>query len=629
MNDINIIVPPSPFIDNRKEMEDSQNEIFVNYSNFRFWTSQKNCLIQGSRGSGKTSILTVFHYKTRWFNSKIIKPSKEHKLFFPERPDIIGVNYKCEELEKSLWNSWYTKYAENAENYYLESVFASYLIYYFLDNIVKAIIDIRTEFNWTRNDEDDISLLIEEIFQTCYRVKVKRPTLYDHSLISLRNQLQETHSSIREQINSYISPKTIYENFYFPAVSSELFVSVCQLIKDNIKEFKNIKFFLMIDDINRLDQWQIRVVNTFISSSNEPCSFKMTCTGDYLTTTNLNERPISTTDLHISKLNDESETANKLANQQIDDLFTAIFNTRIERYFKNANYDLRVLFGEKIDINNQLVDALKTSIKPIVKELLIDFESSKHDKFTDYWLESNKILQLYSDKDKKKYVQYKVSAVFSILNNFNIEKSFIYYSYDMIKMISSGSPRHFLRICDRMWNNIFSSISGNNFPLKKEIQSEAIVLASEDVFQNIENDFFDKNINTSSRIMCERLANLFKEMIKIDSLRITPECLSIQLDESKFNKSDRETYTKIIDWLLMIEAIKTRRISVDVNKIALNPMLAPKFSLPYRSPFSYSYSLAEPTIFLRLLTADINVANELITTIYNNRIKNDQSLKLF
>jgi len=624
-------IPPSPFVDNRKEREPSATKIFVNYLDYIHWTSYKNCLIQGSRGTGKSSILSIFYYETRWFNESIIVPSNELEKHFPKKQDIIGVLYKCEELERSLWERWSKSYRKESENFDSQIVFASFMNYYYIEKIVSAIIQIREKKEWVISDEDNIPLLISELYQACYPNLKLQPYLYDHSLITLRNLLEDTHSSLRQQIYSLTSYNVINENFTIHTASSCVIERICTIVRNRLPKFKDIKFFLLIDDVDRLEQWQLEVINSFITSSKEPCSFKMSCTGDYKTKVNTNNRTISTTDLHISKLNDESETENKISNSKIDELFNAIFNIRLSKIFDKNNYDLKIVFGENPIIESLLIDALKKSINPELKKLRADFEKSGYDRITDYWIDKNEIIDINADDHvkSKKYDQYRVSSVFSILTSFDIEKSFNYHSYDMIKMISSGSPRHFLRICDKMWNEIYTAIDNNTFPIKKEIQSKAITSASEDVFQNIEDDNFDGTIQNSCKRMCERLNEVFKKLISIESLKITPECLSLQIDESKFQPKDKETYYKIIDWLLIIEGIKTRKISDNVNKIALNPMLAPKFCLPFRSPFSYSYTIKEPIVLLNLLISEDEIANKLIERIYFDRIKNDQSLTLF
>lgn len=628
---LDIGIPQSPFVDQRKERESPSTKIYVNYKDYSHWMSYKNCLIKGSRGAGKSSILDVFNFETHWFNKGIIMPSNDHKKFFPDQPDIIGVLFKCEELEKNLWERWNKKYMKIDENCDAEILFATFINYYFIEKIINAIIQIRNEFDWTIDENDNISSLITELLNACFPNKQNQPYLYDHSLISLKNELHDIHFSIRQQIYSLIPYEHLAERFTIHSASSRIIEKSCKILISKLLKLKDTKFFLLIDDVDRLEPWQLKVINSLLTSIQAPCSFKLSCTGDYKTKLTTNSRTISNTELHISNLNDDSETANKRYSHQIDDLFNAIFNIRVSSYFGETKFDVREVFGSSPDLDKLLYDALNSSINPEIKEFLNEFKTFENKKIIHYWIDFKNILDTISQSHvrNKKYSQYSISSVFSALNYFKMEKSFNYSSYDMIKMISSGSPRHFLRICNEMWEDIYHSLVSKKFPIRNELQSRAIVSASENLFENIDNDKFDGSIATSSRVMCLRLSDLFTKMLSIESLKITPECLSIQIDESKFNKTELNTYQKIIDWLVMIEAIKTRRVNDNVIKIALNPMLTPKFCLPYRSPFSYSFSLPEPTIFLKMLISEDDIASKIIERIYFVRIKKEQTLTIF
>jgi len=595
----NRVIPPSPFIDNRKEREPSSSKIYINYEDYSHWANDKNCLIKGSRGTGKSSVLTVFDYKTQWFRPEILLPIDEFKEYFPSKPNVIGLLFRCDCVEINLWENWRNKYSHDNNN--AEIIFSTYLNYYFIEKIVGAITDILNGKKEALSDNPNIPLLISEILKICYPESQKRPILFSHSLESLKEQIRETLFSIRQRIYSWEPFECLSRDFSLHTPALPIINEICNKIIEIIPFFKSMKFFLLLDDVDRFDDWHTKVINSIMKVVTAPCSFKLSCTTEYKTMLTVDNITISNTDLHISNLNDEEESGNDLNKSKIDELFNAIFNIRVSNIKGlDSNYDIKKVFGDN-KIEDNILEVLNSkSISKEVKSLLDDFKSSKKEKITDFWLLKNEILK--DENNRKEFDKYRVSAAFSILHFYNLKGSFNYCSYDLVRLISSGSPRHFLRICNAMWEDIYLRLIDDNFPVGKEAQHKAIKQASDDLFENIDKERFDNEISVSCRSMCERLSEIFIKFIGIESLRITPECLSIQIDEGLFKETAKISFRKIIDKLIMIEAIKVRKeLNNSKIKIALNPMLAPHFCLPYRSPFSYSQTITEPLKFLFLL----------------------------
>lgn len=641
-------IPLSPFIERRRENESPRTALYVNYNEYKNWASLSNYVIEGTRGTGKTSILTILNYETRWLDKTKIKPSKELELYFTNKPNFIGVYFRCEEIEKELWNRWSNSYSHIKENNVTELnsqiLFSTFLNYFFIKKIISALIDIREKNPEYFTENDDIAEVINEVLNLCYPIRSLKPSLYDFSLKSLENALNTTLHDLRQQIYSLIDFNEISKRFCLHTGASCVIEHVCKLIQKKINRLESINYFLLLDDVDRLDPWQLEVINSFISSSEEPISLKLTSTGVYRTKINTNHRSISTTDLFISKLNDDEDPINKKDNINIDDLFTSIFQIRLESVKLKTEHNLDKIFGQSFNIDDVFKQVLKLSTNPAVKSFLNEFENNKsYDKISDLWIDNYKIDPRYNkiqireeglDEDNinhRYYNKYRTSAVFSAINYFNLEDTFYYYSFDILKMVSSGSPRHFLRVCDRMWLSLYASLSlgERKIPIDINTQSKAIKDAAQDVFENIENDQFDGEIKVSCKSMCERLGKLFKKFISVESLKKSPECLSIMIDPSKLNQKDADKLFEIFDRLRMFEAIKTQPQPDSKIKVALTPMLAPYYCLPYRSPFTYSYSLQPPSLLLKLFSTEESEANNLINSIYLDRIGQSITPNLF
>ncbi len=633
-----IITKLSPFSERRREKETPPSPLYLNYCEYKDWITTNNYVIEGTRGTGKTSILKTLSYETLWLKKTEIKPSEELSPIFNDSPNFIGLYFRCEEIEKSLWKTWrYRHVNEESDEWFIQMLFATLINYFFIEQIINALQAI--------TDEDSIDTnLIEEIYQVCFPISNIKPTLYDYSLNSLKKVINGTYHNIRNQISSLCSFDLLNSNYCLHSASSCIISNVANIISEKVRAFKNKKFFLLIDDVDRLDLWQVKILNTFISSSESPVSLKLTCTGYYPTKMNIDGRSISTTDLYICKLNDEEDPANKKYNTKIDELFTAIFNLRLLIVNFENKLPLEELFKTEFDFENVFLNTLKSSANETIKKELAEFEKSEfHDRLTDFYIDKFRIDERYSrelivknnlDKDNidhKYYNKYRISIIFSMIHYYNLQESFIYYSFNLIKMVSSGSPRHFLRICDKLWEPIYYYFSktGTEKSFENNAQSDAIKKASTDVLNNIQFDELEGKIDVSYKTMCDRLARIFTLFLQLDSLKITPECQSLLINLDKLNSNDKEWLLYVIDRLRMFEAIKTKEHKVNQILISLSPMLTPAFTLPYRSPFSYWYNLPDPSILVKLLKANDLEANSIISNIYNDRIKLDTTPKLF
>lgn len=624
-------IPASPFRDIRRELEDPQTDIFVNYKDYADWTANKNCLIKGSRGTGKSSVLTIFDYRTQWLNPSIIQPTDELKVYFPDKPDIIGLLYKCDTTDTtSIWDKWQHTYNETD---YATILFSTYIHYYFIAQIIEAI----TAISEKHKQNCDVPRLISKIMELCYPESQKRYDLYDYSFYNLKSSINNTIHSLRRFIIS-LAPFDIIEKYicwHTPASTTISDVGI--IINESLSLFRDKKYFLLIDDVDRLNEKHLQVLNSMMKVVQNPCSFKLSSTKDCQVMCTLDGVALSNTDLHISNLNDEEESGADIDNTKIDELFNAIFNIRISQYIKELNIsnDINVknLFG-KDNIEESLLDVVKNAsanskIKVLYKEWENYQEKNKFENtaikyFTDYWLFKNNVIK--EDNTNRQVIgKYRVSSVFSILHHCNLKGSFNYGSYDLIRFISSGSPRNFLRICDKIWGYIYTALLNDKIPIEKKLQSNAIKKASGNLFENnISKEQFNAEIKVSLNKMTIRLSDIFTKFMTIESLQKSPECLSLQIDISKFSKEDKYKFDLIIDSLFMREAIKLRKDKDNENrvKIALNPMLTPHFCLPYRSPFSYSQTI-EPSLLLRLLTeSDEKEVNKLKSSIIAKRINN-------
>lgn len=604
-------IPVSPFLHQRREKEKNSTKIYINYSDFPEWASEKNCLISGSRGTGKSSVLTSFEYHTQWFNFSKLVFCDEFSTYKEQlhRTAPIGVLFKCDRVEANLWNQWYLQSCDEdvCVNSYAFDLFSTYINLYFTIEVIEAIRDIVGEFY-----EDDIELFsrgsfVEDLYKLYFPDRQIRPFLSDASLDGILDVLREQSYQLRMSICSKDSYDEIKRFCTIHRCSEDYISSLCRLIQRYFKVFKGHAFFLLLDDVDRLSDWQIKVINTFIKVCTEPCSFKLSSSASsYKTMRTVDDVAISRTDLTYTWLNDESSSGRQIKKDRIDELYEAIFNMRVSSVFiEPIRCDLRQLFSE-IDIENALRQTLSSSLKPVAKKYL---KIPKGKRITDYWLTIEKGI-VREDANRKELDKYRLNAAIAIAHELDLKDSFVYYSYDEIKLICSGSPRHFLRICNAMWPEIYNALH-NKSAIPQKIQNKAIRETSKFLYDNIDQEQFDKDILVSCKGMCDKLSVLFTGLVtNINSLKKGPECMSIRVDlKDMYQSKDKEKFNSIIDSLTMVEAIKVKKTEDETSGeryIALNPMLAPHLCLPFRSPFVYSYSVDINLLYRYLTTPNFD-----------------------
>ena len=604
---MNRISSISPFIEQRKEKDRANTTVYINYEDYPQWASINNYLITGSRGTGKSSILTSFDYRTRWFNNKSISYSNQFSFFQTKNiceTRIIGVLFKADRVETELWDNWHKRSGGNGN-----LLFATYLNYFFAAKILTSIKEILSRFY---PDDKTVLLktvLIEQLLSVCEPSwRRKFSFLYDFSIEGLVTYFEEQRMNVRQLVYSGMSCDFPLE-INILSSSSNFISQFCQILCKEIAPFSDKLFFLMIDDVDRFKDWQIKTLNSFFKVTTTPCAWKISSSLPYQSLATEDDARISGTDLKISSLNDERSMGREQHKDRIDELFDAIFKSRLKSNGINASSIISVksLFG-RMDLEKSLKDVVGLSLNQSLKQEYKDFQNSGERFYTNYWLIKRGILK--ASDTSKKFDKYRVNATFAIVKAYDLENSFKYSSYEVIRALCSGSPRHFLRICDAMWAAIYDKTKSGTLKrggIKAEDQNRAIRKASNELLDVIDKDRFNRDITVSCYEMCERLGALFVLLTHNEnSLRRSQECMSLTFNMANINNIKRkEVLLKIIDKLTMLEVIKIRvdNNTPSIYQIGLNPMLTPYYCLSFRNPFLNTMSV-DVNLLFDYLTGD-------------------------
>lgn len=574
----------SPFEFQRKEREGDKLPIFVNYTSYDNWISANNCLIKGSRGTGKSSVLSTLAYNVRWLNPELIKYSQRYHSLQHDTENLIekapiGLLFRCDKVEVNMWNRW--EMMNEQDNGLL---FSTYIYYFFVKKILQALLDISDKFKLNWSSLMDSGEFVYSAYRKCFSKPQIAPSLYDCSIRGLLSLLDEMCIMIRHNVYCMIPKEIIDKNQCYFSPQSNSLAEFCEFLSEHLYQLKNHLFFMLFDDVDRLNDWQMKVLNTFVKVGTAPCFFKFSSTKDCASRTTIDNVSISATDLLEYRLNDEDVFGTQNNKNRIDELYDAIFRMRLETVGIKYEKDLRSLFGT-VNIEQIVKKMLSASKNTEVIELLNECDGKN---ITDVWLVKQGILS-GSRITTKTFDKYRVNASFAIASEYNLKKGYVYYSYDIIRALCCGSPRHFLQICNAMWPDIYACVISGKEVIIPTKQNKAIREVSNNICKNLDTQPIDASLSISYKDVIKRLANLFAILTtNKHSLKISPECMSIEFEDAELDKVKTEKLTKVLDHLLMVEAIKIMSKTPGMTTLALNPMLAPEFCLPYRSPFMNS-----------------------------------------
>ncbi|PXV58804.1 hypothetical protein CLV62_14416 [Dysgonomonas alginatilytica] len=613
----------NPFSDNRRERE-KDSVIILNYEDSIKWFSNSNYLFEGHRGSGKTSILTAYNYEFVWRKDSPIRPCKELENIY-SNPNFIGVIYKCENQDKSTWQNWANINTQKNAQY----LYTTYLNFFFAEKFIEAVLKIILSDDKYKEELSEEYLFINTVLDKAFPLIKNRPILFDYSLTSLKILFSDIHNSIRHSI--------IYEDS-FNEIKNEicihdncsLIVEICKLIQKHFSSFKDILFFPLIDDVNRLTKWQLQCINSMLLNVENPISIKLSCVfGLYETKGSIDGRIIGNSDLSTIYLGYDNDITKISKQKDITPLLEEIFNIRVKSIYSNISHiDLEELFGKTPDLNNLLLETLATSQKTDVQELVDCYQKSGEKYFTDFWLDNENIRQPIKEKsslnklekrqrDSSIYNKFRQTAIFTIIDHYNLGgKGFTYSSLDIIKHLICGSVRNFLKICELLWEDIENLIENDEITrqLDNDLQNKAIRKTAEHVFLGVDDRSLKEGSETTCRTICVRLSTLFKLFISKDSLKKTTECLSLRIKRSE----QSDNIEDIIESIVLFEAF-IKHEDKDDYLIGLHPILSPHFNLPYRSPFYYPHSVSSRE-FSDLIMGTDQEAKEAIETIFSKRI---------
>lgn len=567
-----------------------------------FYTTKIPIILEGSRGSGKTTILKYFSFDVQF---ELSKKRKDYSYTRQVKSDGgIGIYFRCDE---SFIRTFQIVFSDKESKIV---VFEHYLELFIIKNLFEIISKMDKH-------EEAKKIILEEI--------ASKTVLEFSSFNDFENYISSAIAYIDAYKNNSVftndkfSPDNIFSMYQISAVMIEG-------LKRSEPLWKNINFIILIDEFENLDFELQKMFNSLLKFSKNEISFRVGRRSEGLITT----ETINETE-YLRKNHDYTiiSLVKDAGHKETKTYFEEIALKRFKSVTEFESLDINHIFGASEDLNMEakkiaknrkahMYQILKTqnriSADKKLLEAIVDIISYPENPIAEMlnalWVIRSKnenklevardvkktmlsaITNNGSDTssvDTKKYSddyrnKYRYSLV--VLLNSIYRKQKLYYSFNTICYLSNSNARMFINFCRAIINDALFYERKNFLKTRKiseETQSRAIREVSQGEFNNV-----SAIIKHGQKIgnLIQNIGNVFSDFHKDKKVRY-PETNQFRFDINQLRNDYREVINVALSWSVIIARPRKQRASAGVNKKVsiyhLNRSYAPLFDISYRT----------------------------------------------
>lgn len=585
--------------------------LLSNFDEKKFCNSKIPIILQGSRGSGKTTILKYFSYPAQIERSKKLKDKSFLKQIKTEKE--IGFYFRCEESFVSTFTSIFRNV--KPENW--TKIFECFIELVFSEKILEML-DILVQSGEVDNCSPDVikDMLIEVGIEN---------TLNCTTLHDLYNLVHKEVIYFEQYKNRIVFKDEVFN----PKIFVDIFTlsgAIISRVKETIPEFKNVLFLLMLDEYENLNTELQKCFNIIIKFVKSDISIRigMRSEGVFTTeTVNSEEYLRENHDFYMATLGKEPKI------EMIRKYFLQVASRRFMKISPNRNNDQRLdiihMIGDKEDLVNECKEVCKnnkTHVHSVLKQLpvlknneelrneIVGIIKNDNDPIAEtinaLWVVRSKkknVLEVayYAskamdgffsgqicdgvDKFKLDYSnKYKYAITVYICSIYKKEK--LYYGFNALSHLSNGNVRTFLNFCQAIVNaGLF--YENKHFletgKISRNVQSNAIRSFARTEFDSICSVVF---AGDKIKRLVSNIGNSLSEYHKDRKIRY-PETTQFTYDEANLIGNDRDVLKTAESWAIIIRRGKEQRVSAGVKDrnvlFHLNKMFSPLFNISYRT----------------------------------------------
>ena len=584
--------------------------MMTGYDERRFRTSKVPIILQGSRGSGKTTILKYYSFQAQCERVKLFH--EKSILARIKKEKEIGFYFRCEESFITTFMSIFRRVSPNNWT----KIFECYIELFFSEKIIEMIVELQNRGEGRRLSEDSIRSIISKV------------GLKQGADIKTIDQLYNiVHNAIlyfeHFKNNSFFSDQN-FEPLFFTGIFTLSKAIVEELRKSN-SDFENVLFVLLIDEYENLDFELQKRLNTIVKFINSDISIRIgrRSEGRYTTeTVNDVEYLRENHDFYLASLDQEANI--KMMKKFFLEIANHRFKTLDQEIPLNEKMDMTSMLGDMEDLVSECKDVCGAKIKHLnavlkqsptiagdteLRKKIIEIIRNednpiaetvnalwvirdKNKKYLEKAIEASSAMRGYfnneDNKGVKKYEldysgKYRYAITVFICSVYKREK--MYYGFNAICHLSNGNIRAFINLCQAIVND--AMFYENRAFLKtgkvtNAVQSRAIRKYSRSEFDSICSVVY---AGDKIRRLVLNIGNSLEAFHKDQRIRY-PETTQFSLDASKLNDEDAEILRTAESWSIIIRRHKVQRASAGVNErtelFYLNKKFAPLFNISYR-----------------------------------------------
>lgn len=614
-----------------------------NFSETNFFVEKMPIILQGSRGSGKTTILKYFSFPVQCARATQQKIPVIKQLI---NDHGVGFYLRCDDSFLNMFKTVF-KSTISDENAWL-NCFNHYLELFFVQNLITMIKRIKKEVNFEDSSIlTGLDFLSTEVGETISSLDSFE--LYINSEIRYINQFKNDALFTRERFK----PKHFWE---FYQISGPLI----ETIHKSIPGLKKINFLLLIDEFENLPIELQKMFNNMIKFCKTGMSLRIGRRSEnqnIVTTATVNNTE------YLREGNDYQLIVLDGFTQDIKEFKTYLAGVAAKRLESfegiDISYDISRILGEKEDLDKECLDnatADNTHLEYILKG---NEEISRNNKLcqkiisiisypTNRIAETLCALWVVRNKEKGSYLdaaQYASDAMHAYFeksehpgvkkfkSDYNnkyryaltcvicaaYKKEKLYYSFNTLSYLSEGNTRTFINLCKTIINDALFyekkqfvttqtiSARSQNRAIREYALSEFNSVCS--IIQN----------GKSIKNLILQIGNVLSEFHKDRKVRY-PETTQFIYQPEELNKENRKILDVAESWALIKRREKPRRLSVGIKDAGylytINCAFTPIFNLSYRIRGGYNITFSPEDI-------DSMISGMAITKLKGEKAKDD------
>jgi hypothetical protein len=582
--------------------------ILANLDEHKFCSSKMPIILQGSRGSGKTTILKYFSFPVQKIRAELSTGKAILKLL--EDDGAVGFYYRCDDSFISNFKCIF----ENVNRDEWTLYFENYIELLFCKNILDMLITLEENGEFVNTNGNKI------IFDICEKYGLKE-YIKEASFNDFYTFICEQVKYIDIYKNQSIFTDAIFEPH---AVFSMFTISndIINALKTNYKEFSDILFVMMFDEFENLSDDIQKRFNTLIKFVKPNISLRIGRRSEGIATTetiNKMEYLRENHDYFLASLDKEKDI------KLLREYFREVSEKRLN-YVNGNTLSLINMLGDMEDLMeecistsngrklhllyilkgipalssnqalcNEIIKIIQNDNNPIAETINALWVVRSGDDYIGTAMKAATTMRSYFQKCNEKDAlvhkyandynnKYKYSITVYLCSVYKKEK--LYYGFNAICHLSNGNTRTFINLCRSIISDaIFFENKKffDTYQISKESQNRAIHSFSRAEFEDICSIIKHGNL---IRNLVMNIGNIFSAYHKDNKLRY-PETNQFVFSDLELYEQDKEVIKIAKSWSMIIKKERTQRLTASIAKKGdihyINKIYSPIFDISYRT----------------------------------------------